>query len=103
MDAELLISQVVGDGIAAPNARWSFDAHVAKTFSEHVRRSVPLYETGHELVCSLSDFFVHGDSTCYEIGVAAGDLFTKLVGHNTGKSARWIGLDLEESMIDKAR
>jgi len=48
----------VGEGIAAGNASWSFSGEVAATFSDHVRRSVPLYDTGHDIVCKVSDFFV---------------------------------------------
>jgi tRNA (cmo5U34)-methyltransferase len=93
----------VGDGISAPNAAWTFADGVATTFSQHVRRSVPLYDVGHDLVCQLSDFFVRGESVCYEIGVSCGDLLGKLAQHNATKGARWVGLDVEPSMIEKAR
>src|SRR6185436_2420071 len=93
-----------GENIRAGNARWSFAGDVAKNFSQHVRRSVPLYDTGHDLVCALSDYFVHDDSVCYEIGVSAGDLLEKLVRHNAAKPrARFVGIDLEESMIEVAK
>ncbi|UJR83159.1 methyltransferase domain-containing protein [Sandaracinus amylolyticus] len=93
----------VGDGIAAANASWTFGADVPKTFSAHVRRSVPLYDVGHDLVCQLSDFFVRNESVCYEIGVSAGDLTAKLARHNRAKDARWVGIDIEPGMIEKAR
>lgn len=92
----------VGDSIAAPNASWSFGADVSETFVNHVRRSVPLYEAGHELICEVSDFFVRDDSVCYEIGVSTGELLGKLARHHARKGARWIGIDVEESMIAKA-
>lgn len=93
----------VGDSIDAPNASWSFGADVPKTFTEHVRRSVPLYDTGHELICQLSDCFVKDDSVCYEIGVSTGELLGKLATHNANKGARWVGIDVEEKMIEQAR
>ena len=40
---------VVGDGIAAENANCSFAGEVAAKFDEHVRKSVPFYEEGHDL------------------------------------------------------
>lgn len=89
--------------IHADNASWTFGGNVAKNFSDHIRRSVPLYELGHDLVCKLSDFFVKDDSTCYEIGVSVGDLIAKLASHNNKKNAKWIGIDTEESMIAEAR
>jgi tRNA (cmo5U34)-methyltransferase len=92
----------VGDNIAAPNASWSFGADVPATFVDHVRRSVPLYEAGHDLICEVSDFFVKDDSVCYEIGVSTGELLGKLARHNAAKGARWIGIDVEQSMIARA-
>ncbi len=93
----------VGDNIAAPNAAWSFGADVPETFVSHVSRSVPFYEAGHELICEVSDFFVRDDSICYEIGVSTGELLGKLARHNAGKRARWCGIDVEESMIARAK
>lgn len=93
----------VGDNIAAPNAAWTFGADVADTFADHVRRSVPLYDAGHELCCEVSDFFVKDDSICYEIGVSTGELLAKLARHNAHKRARWCGLDVEEPMVARAR
>jgi tRNA (cmo5U34)-methyltransferase len=92
----------VGDSIAAPNAAWSFGADVPETFVSHVRRSVPFYDAGHELICEVSDFFVKDDSICYEIGVSTGELLGKLARRNAGKRARWYGIDVEESMVAKA-
>jgi tRNA (cmo5U34)-methyltransferase len=63
-----------------------------------------MYEEGHDLVCQFSDYFVTNDSTCYEIGVSTGELMKKLALHNQGKpKARWIGIDTEKPMIDKAK
>jgi tRNA (cmo5U34)-methyltransferase len=93
----------VGDGILAPNASWSFGADVPKSFVEHVRRSVPLYDLGHDLVCELSDFFVHDGSVGYELGVSTGELLGKLAQRSANKRSRWVGLDVEESMIAEAR
>jgi tRNA (cmo5U34)-methyltransferase len=97
------IKKGVGQGIQADNAGWTFSGTVARNFSDHVRRSVPLYDMGHDLICKLSDFFVRDDSACYEIGVSVGELITKLARHNHKKSARWIGIDKENSMILEAR
>jgi tRNA (cmo5U34)-methyltransferase len=93
----------VGQGIRAENARWSFGGSAAKTFTDHVRRSVPLYDLGYDLVCKLSDFHVRDDSTCYEIGVSTGELISRLAKHNSRKGAKWIGIDCEKNMILEAR
>ncbi len=103
MSTQLSEAFSVGDGINAPNASWSFGADVPKTFVDHVRRSVPLYEEGHDLICQLSDYFVSDGSVGYEIGVSTGELLGKLVRHNAGKRVKWVGLDVEENMIAQAR
>lgn len=94
----------VGQGIAALDAGWTFDGPVADTFVDHIRQSVPWYEVGHDLACRLSDYFVHQDSVCYEIGTSTGELLRKLALHHRAKpSVRWIGIDRVGPMIDKAR
>jgi tRNA (cmo5U34)-methyltransferase len=99
-----MTSKTVGHGIEARPADWGFDGKVAETFVDHVRQSVPLYEAGHELICSLSDYFCHEDSTCYEIGVSTGELIRKLAEHSAHKQRiRWIGIDSVPEMIEKAR
>lgn len=94
----------VGHGIRADNASWSFGGKVPANFVNHIRQSVPLYEEGHGLVVSFSDYFVSPTSTVYEIGVSTGELLRKLAMHHQAKTAvRWIGLDVEEAMVEKAR
>jgi tRNA (cmo5U34)-methyltransferase len=94
----------VGQGISTERANWNFSGNVAETFDEHVRKSVPLYEEGHGLVCNISDFFCHNDSLCYELGVSTGALIKKLATYNSHEpDIRWIGIDREQSMIDKAK
>lgn len=94
----------VGQKIAADNAGWTFGGDVAETFVDHIRQSVPLYESGHDLTCQVSDFFVQNDSVCYEIGTSTGELLRKLAEHNAAKpNVRWIGFDLEEPMVEAAR
>jgi tRNA (cmo5U34)-methyltransferase len=94
----------VGQDIETIQAGWTFAGDVADTFVEHIRRSVPHYDAGHDLVCQISDFFCHGDSVCYEIGVSTGQLLRKLAEHHASKPGiRWIGVDPVEQMIVKAR
>lgn len=94
----------VGHGIDARNAGWSFGGDTARTFSQHVAQSVPLYEEGHELVCVISDFFLRDGSTCYELGTSTGMLLEKLARrHQTRKEVRFIGIDIQAGMIEVAR
>ena len=45
---------VVGDNIPSRISNWKFKGEVAKNFDNHVNKSVPLYEEGHEVILSLS-------------------------------------------------
>jgi len=94
----------VGDEITAANAAWSFNGKIPKAFPKHVRRSVPFYEKGHELICDVSDYFVKPDSVCYELGVSVRELINKLALHNSGKpKVKWIGIDNQVDMITEAK
>lgn len=95
--------QRVGDGIAADNAGWTFSDEVAKTFSGHVSKSVPLYNEGHDLICALSDFFIQDSSVCYELGSSTGVLSSKLARRHAAKKARFIGIETIPQMIVQAR
>lgn len=94
----------VGDGIRAGNAGWTFAGEVAKSFSAHVRRSLPLYEEGHELICRVSDYFVRENSVVYELGVSTGALLRRLAErHGDKPGVRLIGIDREPAMLEQAR
>ncbi|MFF3786207.1 methyltransferase domain-containing protein [Streptomyces sp. NPDC001933] len=94
---------VVGDGIQASNAGWNFAGEASKNFDGHVSKSVPLYDTGHELVERLSDFFVGPDSTVYDLGCSTGSLTERLARRHAHKSPRIIGVDCEQDMVTIAR
>jgi len=94
----------VGHNITADNANWSFGGEVPATFVDHIKQSVPLYVEGHGLVVDFSDYFVSAASTVYELGVSTGELLRKLAIHHAAKpEVRWIGLDVEAAMVDKAK
>ncbi len=101
--SEKKVSDTVGENITADNASWNFGGDIAKTFSDHVQRSVPLYDTGHDLVCKVSDFFLRDGSVCYDLGVSTGALIRRLDERHANKSVRLVGIDVEEPMIARAR
>jgi tRNA (cmo5U34)-methyltransferase len=93
----------VGDNINADCGNWSFKGDTVKDFDKHVKKSVPLYEEGHNLICDISDFFVNESSIVYEIGCSTGALSIKLAQHNINKmKARFVGIDIENDMVDAA-
>lgn len=94
----------VGENLESSRANWSFNENVAENFDEHVNRSVPGYDTGHEIICELSDFFCLTDSICYELGTSTGQLIYKLAVHNQHKpDIRWVGIDIMRPMLEKAK
>ncbi|MBF0311380.1 MAG: methyltransferase domain-containing protein [Magnetococcales bacterium] len=93
----------VGDNIYTGNADWSFGGNVAKTFDSHVSRSVPLYDEGHQLIAQVSDFLLQDQSVCYDLGCSTGSLIQRLNQRVGNRRVRFIGVDCEEPMIDKAR
>jgi tRNA (cmo5U34)-methyltransferase len=93
----------VGDGIYAARADWKFSGDTVDGFDKHVEKSIPLYHEGHDLICDISDFFVNENSTCVEVGSSTGTLTLKLADHHQSKTkARFVGIDIEIDMVDKA-
>ncbi len=95
----------LGNEIKKERANWDFSGkNTAEHFNDHISKSIMLYEQGHELICYLSDYFCNKDSVCYDLGCSTGTLLKKLAEYNKQKSdIKWIGIDNEKDMIDKAR
>jgi tRNA (cmo5U34)-methyltransferase len=91
----------VGDKINAANASWTFSG-IADSFEEHVSKSVPFYEEGHELVVNLSDYFVNKDSVVYELGTSTGILLHKIATRAGESKGKFIGIDSVPEMIELA-
>jgi len=93
----------VGEKILAENSNWSFKGKVADNFTNHIKKSVPLYEQGHDLICRISDFFLPNNSICYELGVSNGNLISRLAKRHEKKKIKFIGIDNEKDMINAAK
>ena len=92
-----------GDNIEATDSNWSFSGEMVENFDNHVKKSVPLYSEGHELICDLSKFFVKDNSYVYEIGSSTGSLSIKLAKANQSKAnAQFIGFDIEQDMVNRS-
>jgi len=92
-----------GDGIDAKNANWKFNGEMVENFEEHVEKSVPFYNSGHELIVNLSDYFIKNDSICYELGSSTGRLSYLLALHHNFRESKFIAIELEEDMISHAK
>ncbi len=93
----------VGDEIKIDNSNWKFNGEVVKNFEQHITRSVPFYQNGHNLICDLGDFFIKDDSIIYELGSSTGQLIYKIAKKNSFRDALFYGIDIEKDMINYAR
>ena len=93
----------VGESIKAGDARWSFGGSVPKHFDQHVKKSVPLYDLGHELIVKVSDYFLTENAVVYDIGCSTGTLIEKIAEKNAGRDLRMVGIDSQAEMIEQAK
>ena len=91
-----------GDSIESANASWSFGGKVSKQFDDHVTKSVPLYNEGHDLILKLSDYFLHDDSICYDLGCSTGANLYNL-RQFLQVQTQLIGIDNSQPMLDKCQ
>ena len=96
-------SNAVGDGIVAPRSSWRFDGTVPDRFDQHVSRSIPGYDDGHELVVKNSLDFLGNHGIIYELGCSTGVLTEKLAKASKSAVSRIIGIDQVDGMLGKAR
>ncbi|WP_406009281.1 methyltransferase domain-containing protein [Streptomyces sp. NBC_00637] len=93
----------VGDNIELQSPRWSFSGNTADHFDEHVSRSIPGYEAGHEIIAQLSDFFVTPGSRVAEIGCSTAALTAKLAVRHREADVKFFGIDIVPEMVAQAR
>ncbi len=92
-------SESVGDNIQALRSSWDFHGETALNFDDHVSKSVPGYNEGHEIILSLSDYFVtQNDSYIVDIGSSTGSLIKKLSDRYPNKKLNFIGIDSVNEM-----
>ena len=93
-----------GDNIRVSVGNWNFKKKAAKNFDRHVKKSIPGYIEGHDLILDISNFFIKKDSIIYDLGCSTGTLISKLSQHNSKKKlAKFIGVDVEKDMIKIAK
>ena len=93
-----------GDKINKGRGGWDFNTGVAKTFDSHVKKSVPMYDEGHQIILDSSDYFIKNNSTVYDIGCSTGKLIKQLnTHHEHKKDLEFIGIDSSSEMIASAK
>ncbi len=80
---------------------WNFSGDFAQNFEEHVKKSIPFYTEGHQIITELASFFLNQKSVCYDLGVSTGKLLNILaVKYPQNK---FIGIDSEKEMVKIAK
>lgn len=82
---------------------WRFDDEVVKIFDEHVRKSVPLYELFHKEISDISVYFSQLNTNVVDIGTSTGTLINEIQAKNEIRNCKYIGIDIEESMINECK
>jgi len=86
------------------NSNWKFNGEIINDFETHIKKSVPNYTQGHDLILKLSDFFVKEDSLIYEIGSSTGILSFHLAKrHGKKQNTKFIAIEIEQDMINYAK
>jgi tRNA (cmo5U34)-methyltransferase len=92
-----------GDNILTSKGNFSFAGNVPKNFDQHVRKSVPLYDMGHDVICKLSSFFLSESSNVYDLRCSTGTLIQKIDNYNPIKKINFFGIDVEKTMLHIAK
>lgn len=80
--------------------KWEFNEEVAQCFDKHVRQSVFMYDEFHKSIIKMSNWFIEDNTNILDVGTSTGELLMRLPYNPT---CRYIGIDTEEGMINKAQ
>ena len=90
----------VGDNIKSSIGAFNFAGNVQKSFEKHVKKSVPFYEEGHDIICKLSSFFLVNKSVVYDLGCSTGKLTRKISEYNQDLQIKIYGIDIRRAKND---
>ena len=92
-----------GDNISLKSS-WTFkDKNVAKNFNEHVSKSVPLYDEGHEIIIDMLPNFFNERTKIIDIGCSTGTLVQKIRNNFLDYELDLVGIDISKEMINEAK
>lgn len=101
---DVLERKAVDQLITAVSGEWVFDKQVSKSFDNHVRKSVPMYDQVQSMVVEISEWFVRNNSIIYDLGSSTGETILKLKEkHCRKKNIKYVGVEESISMIELAR
>ena len=81
---------------------WRFSKENIKGFDKHIKSSVPYYDIFHQSLASVSKFFARRGSEIIDVGTSTGN-FIHLLKNNIHRDCSFIGIDVEEGMIEECQ
>ena len=85
------------------NKSWAFNKNVSVNFDNHVRKSVPFYNTFQKDIAKYAEFFLKDRSLVYDLGCSTGQTIKYLSELNIDTKFKVIGIDNSKSMIKIAK
>ena len=92
-----------GDDIYSESGLRTFGGSTTSKYDEHISKSVPLYNEGHTLITSLSEFIVPSKGSVLHIGSSTGVLTNKIANQLSSRDAKVIGIEIEKNMVKEAQ
>ncbi len=83
--------------------KWSFGGKIPKNFDTHIKKSVPFYSEGHQIIIGLSDYFLSKNSVCYDLGCSSASLLTRLSKFTNKDKIKFYGLEINKDMYKFAK
>lgn len=82
---------------------FEFNQEVADVFDDMLVRSIPFYEEVHRIILDMVDKLVPENGLVYDLGCSTGTTIELIDKSNQDKELSFIGIDLSEPMVEKAR
>lgn len=83
--------------------KWSFGGKIPKNFDTHIKKSVPFYNEGHQIIIGLSDYFLSKNSVVYDLGCSSASLLTRLSKFTNKDKIKFYGLEINKDMYKFAK
>ena len=96
------MNKAIDGEVSTPLSGWSFDGEVSKIFDTHVVKSIPMYNTFHDLAVKLCDWFITDNCTVMDVGTSTGTFIKNLIDRHSDKRINFLALDTSRDMLVKA-
>ena len=83
--------------------KWTFSGSVAKSFDDHIKKSVPIFDEFHWLAKEYSKYFIKKIHIFMILAAPTGKFINNLSSLYSQKNTKFIGLDIEKNMIKYAK